>query len=253
MRHAVTAIRLLLLVGGIALLVNAIIIFPLVYNVGKFFQLFVAAACILFSAFYPLLLRVTSTGFPRLLRWAAYAGFLFVLLTTAAIAVIGQRNTADFREDAVIVLGGSLRGEKVSRTVAERLDAAVAYWEHNPRVLLVVSGGQGADEAITEAEAMRRYLLAKGIPEESILKEEQSTNTAENFRFSKALLDERFAEEEYRAVCITNTFHAYRAQRLAETNGIAVARYSADTPLLYAPSSYLREFAAVIKLWIFKT
>ena len=69
-------------------------------------------------------------------------------------------------------------------TLARRLDAALAYLEENPKAYVVVSGGQGAGEDISEAEAMRRYLAARGIEESRILMEDKSMSTLENFLFS---------------------------------------------------------------------
>ena len=54
---------------------------------------------------------------------------------------------------------------------------------------MIVSGGQGSDEAISEAEAMRRYLVEQGIRNEEIIMEDKSTNTEENLVFSMKKMD----------------------------------------------------------------
>ena len=251
-RYVELALRLIAGVGGAALFINGVLIFPFVYSNGKYMQLAIGAVLLLYAVLYRPLMRLTQAGLPRILRWAAYAGILFMAATILVIAVIGQTNTVTYREDAIIVLGGSLRGERVSRVVAERLDAAADYLLRNENAVVVLSGGQGADEAITEAEAMRRYLLAKDIPDERMLKEERSTSTAENFRFSKKLLDATFGGV-YTVAYATNDFHAYRAGQLAKLAGLNATRLSGDTPAYLAASSYIREFFAVIKLWLFKT
>ena len=101
----------------------------------------------------------------------------------------GFTDTVTYKEDAVIVLGAGLRGENLSLILRNRLDAAVEYYNENPEAVIVVSGGQGPDEDIPEAEAMERYLYEQGVPLNKIIKEDKSTSTEENFKFSKELLE----------------------------------------------------------------
>ena len=109
----------------------------------------------------------------------------------------------------MIVLGCAVRGERVSLTLARRLDAALSYLEQNPEACVVVSGGQGAGEHISEAEAMHRYLTERGIAESRILLEDKSMSTLENFRFSKALIDEAIGPDA-KLVFVTTRFHVFR-------------------------------------------
>lgn len=78
-----------------------------------------------------------------------------------------------------------LRGERVSLTLKLRLDAALEYLEHSPNTAVIVSGGKGDGENISEAEAMKRYLVSHGVDEGRIITEDKSTSTWENFKFSK--------------------------------------------------------------------
>ena len=165
------------------------------------------------------------------------------------LAVYGHNDNARYDEDAVIVLGAGLRGEEVSPTLARRLDKAVDYYGKNPGAVFVVSGGQGTRESITEALAMERYLLKKGIPAGQIIKEQQSTSTYENFLFSGGLLKEKFPDG-YSAVFITNGFHVYRAERTANLTGIAPRHIWAGVAWYSVPINYMREMAAVAKFWL---
>lgn len=167
----------------------------------------------------------------------------------AFLFAYGAVDTADGREDAAIILGAGLREDDVTLTLAQRLDTAIAYAQANSQACLVVSGGQGKDEVIQEAQVMARYLVEHGVDESRILLEEKSTSTRENFRFSKALLDAKFPQG-YRAVCITNGFHAYRAQRIAAQEGLAVTRVCAPVAWFMVPANALREAVAVLKLWL---
>ena len=100
--------------------------------------------------------------------------------------------TVTYSEDAVIVLGAAVHGKTPSLTLKKRLDKAVEYHAQNPNAVIVVSGGQGAQEDISEAEAMKIYLIENGVKSDKIIKEENATSTYENFKFSKEILTKNF-------------------------------------------------------------
>ncbi|MDR1629177.1 MAG: YdcF family protein [Oscillospiraceae bacterium] len=184
------------------------------------------------------------------LHAAAITGCLALISFSIFLTAYGGNDTVQYNEDAVIILGSGIRGGQVGANLAKRLDKAVAYHSRNPQALLVVSGGQGAQESITEALAMERYLLAKGIPAEKIRKEEKSASTRENFLFSGGLLLQEFPQG-YSAAFITNRFHVYRAEKTALSAGIPARHLGAPVARYSAPATYMREILAVIKIWIF--
>ena len=131
-----------------------------------------------------------------------------------------------------------------------RLAAAAEYCLKNREAVVVVSGGQGPQESITEALAMERYLVEAGIEKESILREEDSASTRENMVNSKRILDEYFGGEAYDTVIITSGYHVYRAQRQAERAGLECRHIHAGLAWYEAPVRYIRECAAVVKEFI---
>lgn len=145
----------------------------------------------------------------------------------------------------VIVLGCQVRGEEPSSMLAYRLIAAIEVLEANPEAVCVVSGGQGSGESISEAEAMYRFLLDRGIPESRIIREDKSVSTRENIRFSAALLSERGITDNI--VIVTNDFHQYRADIYARENGYtAVGHHSSRTPARNILNYWIREWAAIM-------
>ena len=89
--------------------------------------------------------------------------------------------------DLIMVLGAGIFTEKVTPMLAERLNRALSVYQHQTdKCKIIVSGGQGPDEPISEALAMQRYLIQHGVPQSSIIMESQSTNTFENFYYSKS-------------------------------------------------------------------
>lgn len=153
--------------------------------------------------------------------------------------------------DYIVVLGAAVYGETPSITLEHRLEGAARYLEANPRTKAVVSGGQGAGEDISEAECMRRYLIAHGIAEERILIEDRSTSTKENLAFSEAVIKTDGGKTD-RIVLVSSAYHLYRARRMAAAMGMQAGGFAgSDGYPIYMFGMYLREAAAVLMLWIF--
>lgn len=168
--------------------------------------------------------------------------FLLVQSLILTEALSDETQNSDF----VIVLGAALHGEQMSLTLFTRINKALGYLNSHPNTKVVVAGGQGAGESITEAEAMKRFLVANGINENRILKEDKSTSTIENLRFSKAIIEKHTTDTPH-IMLVTNDFHSYRAKMLAHREGMKVYALPSETPLSVRFNSYFREYFAVIK------
>ncbi len=166
------------------------------------------------------------------------------------IGVYGSNDTADYTEQTVIVLGCGIRGERVSVGLAKRLDKAYEYHTKNPDAVIIVSGGQGPQEDITEALAMKRYLVAKGVPEEKIIMEDKSTSTITNFRNSRTIMEEKGMSLSS-AVFVTNGYHVYRSSWYAKDEGfLEISHLGTDIIWYTVPMNYMREMLAVVKMWV---
>ena len=188
----------------------------------------------------------------RKIRWLtiAIAAMIVSLLSFSMfLAVYGRRSTADYTEDVVLVLGGGIRRGEILPTLQMRLDQTLAYHRNNPNAIIIVTGGAGFGEPISEAEAMAGYLIYHGVPAELIFREDAAYSTYTNMSFSREKLDELF-DHPPRAVVITSNFHMFRSERFAAMHGIDATVYPAPTPWLSKPFYYAREVAAVIKMWI---
>ena len=153
---------------------------------------------------------------------ALLLGFsLFTVLET--MVVRGSfADESDAPVSAVIVLGAGVNGETPSLTLRTRIDAAAAYLEEHPDVPVVLSGGQGPGEAITEAECMRRALVRRGVDESRLYPEERSTSTQENLRYSRAILEELGVDPAWRVAIVTSDFHLCRARLMWDGDTAAV-------------------------------
>ena len=188
----------------------------------------------------------------RVFRWIHrlfLAGIAYLLIVSLFLGIYGNRDTVDYQEDALIVLGAAVHGETVSLPLKFRLDCAIEYAEKNPDAVIVVSGGQGNQEDITEALAMERYLIQNGVTN-LIVKEERATSTYENFLYSKKILEKLFGEE-YRVAFVTNDFHIYRSEQMSDQVEFpTVTHLHGKTAWYNVVHNYLRESLAVTKLWI---
>jgi len=148
--------------------------------------------------------------------------------------------------DYLIVLGARVKGKEPSKVLACRIDAAAKYLKENTDTRVIASGGKGPGEDISEAEAIKRELVSRGINEARIRLEDRSTDTYENIEFSKAFIPPN-AEL---GVVVTNTFHVYRALSIAHFQGLRVEGLSAKTPWSAVLISYSREYLAITKFYL---
>lgn len=145
----------------------------------------------------------------------------------------------------VIIHGcGLAGGERLTRLLSNRVDKAMEIYEKCAvKPIIIPSGGQGGDEKLSEAEAMRRYLVEHGIPDEHIILEDRSATTAENLAFSKAIIDGRRGQRK--TALVSSNYHVYRCLRLAKEVGLRCTGVGADVAFYYWPSALIREFVAV--------
>ncbi len=235
---------LLIFTGVLTIIYDIIMSGVMNFNLGIVFVAGFGLVVILIGVFLKKILTI---------KWLKSVIVICFVLLFALIAFIysyGRNNDVDYKEDAVIVLGCGLKGDQVRGQLKLRLDTAVEYNRKNPNAIIVVSGGQGKDETVTEAFAMEQYLIENGVPEDSIVKEETSVSTETNLINSKVILDEMFGED-YTIALITNDFHIYRAQRYAKSIGYDCHHVYAPGRLDNLPMNALRECAAVLKAWVF--
>ena len=137
----------------------------------------------------------------------------------------------------------------LTKLLQSRTDRAIEFAQMQKEatgkeLTFVPSGGKGDDEIIAEAEAIRNYLVSKGIPEEQILVENRSQNTRENLRFSYALIQER--TENAKIAFSTTNYHVFRAGCLAQDAGIPMEGIGARTKTYFWINAFIREFIATL-------
>ena len=186
---------------------------------------------------------------------AGLAGVILILGCAETVIIRhGEEDLTPLPVDAVIVLGAGVNGKTPSLTLRTRIDAAEDYLRKHPGVPVVLSGGQGPGEDITEARCMYEALVARGIDSDRLILEERSASTAQNIHFSMPLLEERgFDSHSGRLAIVTNDFHMLRAKLLVGTTWpVETVGVPADLPWWWLSANYyVREAFALIKTLIF--
>lgn len=174
----------------------------------------------------------------------------WILFLTVEIRIAGAMKSRCREEpDCIIVLGAQVRGTKITDSLKRRLDKALEFAEKFPGTRVIVSGGQGPGEEISEAEAMKRYLVKNGVKKERICCEDQSVSTRENLRYSRKYLD----ADHDRVGIVTNDFHIYRACLIARQEGYKkLSLIPASSNPVFQLNYLVREFFGVIDTWLQK-
>ncbi len=224
------------------------------FNFGILVIYGITAMLWIYALFHGPIDAFCAAGVGRVLRNLFFCGVGLFCALLAFVAVSGYSNQPRGDEQAVIVLGAALRGERLSDVLRRRLDAALACWQQHPEMLIVTTGGQGNGEALPEGRAMQDYLVAQGVPAEQILVDDTSTSTEENLRNARALLEQAGLAADAPVAVVTNAFHCYRAGCYARQAGFSQVRtLPAGISLISVMPCYFREVFAVLYYWVFKS
>lgn len=215
---------------------------------------FLAAACFVLAgiAVAALLLPKLYRCHPRTAKILASCLVLVILLTLVLMTFTGVRivKAAAEQPDAdcryIVVLGAKVNGTVPSDNLRCRIDAAYDYLIAHPETVAVLSGGQGSDEVISEAQCMYNALAERGIDPQRLWLEENATSTWENITFSLDLIQEKTGKRPETVGLVTSEFHLYRAGLFAADCGVTAVGIPAKTEdraeLVYY---FLREIAGV--------
>lgn len=213
--------------------------------------------------------------------WFSFT-FMALLFYSWVYRLLPRRRQYDY----IIIHGAGLDGPRPTPLLAGRIDKALELWnKQHQHGKFVVSGGQGADEVVSEAQAMRDYLLEKGVSADAILMEDKSTTTWENLRYSLAIINAdrttgvgatsaatvasrdvttaasdastsdvsgtATSSSGFTTAVVTSDFHVFRCAEYAHNLGIKADGIGSHTKGWYWPTAFIREFIAITKahLW----
>lgn len=218
-----------------------------------------------------------SRNLDRIPRWVPVSvvttcsAGVIVLAMLCVLVLLGAAAPAKNNLDYVIVLGARVKAHTVSNTLKKRLDKAMEYAQENPDTILVLSGGKGPGESVSEAEAMYQYLVYNGVRPEQLLIEDMSRSTVENIAYSKLVI-EQYREKDKKVVTaplqqritsvpfavapdkpleigvLTSNYHIFRARMIAQKWGFDnVYGIAADSDPVLFIHMCVREGASIVK------
>lgn len=219
------------------------------FGVGSVFGIGVCAAGIALALLYPK--AAARGGIQRGLARTAvglyvlglgWAGYLTVLIISYQAAAVPQGLN-------VVVLGAQVySAERMGVSLSNRVDRAYEYLKENPESKCIVTGGQGSNEPCPESLTSRNALIRRGLEPERVFAEDKSRNTRENLEYAMETARENGLDTN--VVVVSQSFHLYRAVRLAESAGFTASGLAAETDPIIYPSYYGRELLSLTKWYI---
>ncbi len=179
---------------------------------------------------------------------ATLSYFYTLIIATLYCNIKASKHIPEYNKDFVIILGSKINQDGTLPPLLKgRCDKAIEFgkkqYENNKKkIVYIPSGGKGKDEVISEAEAMKRYLLDNGIKEKQIIIENKSTSTIENMRFSKNIIDS--VNNDAKISFSTTNYHVFRSGVIACEQGIDCEGIGSKTKWYFYTNALIREFIA---------
>ena len=172
---------------------------------------------------------------------------LLIFGITEAVIIRASFGNPEEPTEYLLVLGAKVnRGGVPSLALRNRIDAAYDYLTAHPGCTAILSGGQGSDEPITEAQCMFNELVARGIDPDRLWLEDKSTSTWENLKFSLTVVEEKTGVRPTKIALLSSEFHLYRAGLFAKEFGLETVGVPAKTTLFFLKVNYfIREAVAI--------
>lgn len=229
----------LIIIGAVVFLLFAIAVFDRVLNFGNIAGMLFGIAYIVIG----LLMNRTDSSNQKYIFIIALCVLLLIILKMREIYAAGKTKIS--AQKVIIVLGCRVRGDEPSLSLIKRVDAAYKFLLFNPESVAIVSGGQGKDENISEAQCMQQLLYARGISKDRIILEDRSTSTDENIRFSLQIIET--LDLDRNVAIATSEYHQKRAANICKKYGLNSTPVSSKTKWTLLPTFLLRELFAEIK------
>lgn len=151
-------------------------------------------------------------------------------------------------QSTVIVLGCRIWGSTPSSALRLRVKAGADYLKENPDAVAILSGGQGSDENLSEAECMYNLMLEEGIDADRLYLEDKSTTTDENIKNSLKIIEENNLSKE--VAVATTDYHQKRASMICRKNGLNPASLPSPSGKDVKATFFTREVFGIFAQWI---
>lgn len=249
MKKTIGVFAIVLGIINLLYFIVCLIVFKMIINFSQFF-LILSLVFISFGVFkikyeehyIPKYLKIVFRTF-KIITLAILVSFIVV----EACICINANDNYNEGPDYIMILGSGLRGKTMLLVQLQRTERALEFIKKHPNVKVIVSGGQGKGEDISEAEAIRVYLVNHGVKNENIIKEDKSKTTMENMKYTKDILQKIDGRNNIKIAIVTSNFHVFRAKLLAQRCGFVSEGVSAPIIQPLIPNYYIREYFGVVK------
>lgn len=176
--------------------------------------------------------------------------FYTLIIATLYCNIRAAKHIPKYDKDFIIILGSKINEDgSLTPLLKGRVDKAIEFGNKQyevtkKKIVYVPSGGKGRDETVAEAEAIKRYLIEKGVKEKQIIIEDKSTSTLENMKFSKEKIDG--INKEAKISFSTTNYHVFRSGVIANEQGIECEGIGSKTKWYFYTNALIREFIANI-------
>lgn len=174
--------------------------------------------------------------------------FYTLIIATLYCNIKAARHIPKYNKDFIIILGAKIKDDgTLTPLLKARVDKALDFGNKQyeitkKKIVYVPSGGKGSDEVISEAEAIKNYLIEKGVKEKQIIIEDKSTSTIENMKFSKNKIDN--INKNAMIGFATTNYHVFRSGVIANNQGIECEGMGSKTKWYFYTNALIREFIA---------
>lgn len=254
----VLILRIVLVITGLVLIRYFIAPFVSlrVLNAGNVFGISVGAIMVLIGILWAPFCDIIKS------LWDGKAGKVIislicvftVLFTSLFFVTLGQvirhsKYTAT-DQSVIIILGCQIRGSVPSSTLRARCNAAAEYLNEHPKAVAIATGGQGADENLSEGQCIYNLLTERGIDSGRIYVEDKSTNTDQNIKNAKEIIDEKGLANNGEVAVATSEYHQYRASLICKKNGLTAKSVPSRSTKFAKPTFFTREVFGVWAQWL---
>jgi uncharacterized SAM-binding protein YcdF (DUF218 family) len=160
--------------------------------------------------------RLTTRRVAFALLLGIFALYLASFLAVVAVSRQDQREPTD----AIVVLGAAQYNGKPSPVLRARLDHALVLYQEGLAPTVVVTGGIGDGDRVSEATVGRQYLVAKGLPETSVVVRPEGRSTLSSIRSVAAWATEHRVR---RVLLVSDPFHMLRLRLEAGRSGLSAS------------------------------
>ena len=244
--------KLIAFLPWVSCLVLAALAYFLKYCVPGYSFSALVCICLIGLILFYTVMPMVGQKFPALAGIVTRIFTVFLMLGLLVVgiteAVIIHASFGDPKEQVeyMVVLGAKVNADGPSVSLWDRICGAYEYLEEHPDVIAVVSGGQGTDEPITEAECMYRELVMLGIDPKRIWIEDEATSTWENMQFTLNLIEEKTGQRPMKLGVLSSEYHLFRASLFAKACNVEFVGIPARTSRIpQMVNHFMREVAGV--------